>query len=705
MKKISFMFLGFASIFISSIVSNPDFLISNSQSSNDSEIETDLTFDDSNTESLESSFSENEFQVIDLTYGKGEIELTYNLYAEEVFIFLYQVAIPPNDFSGTYTSDDILLPQGENQTILLNEETVGMYVINDGTFRYEVRVGKKIKNPSTGEIIENRWDFLWIGDVSPVWKDDPILEINNIESYIDKKEIIVDYSYTPSSSSNEKAYIVVDEFNGPIVEYPGIPKEVSIGQNQSVVLDENDTWNNYELSEGNQYKITLYTENSISTNQFLVSEQFFFHGIDFTLNNIDLFPDGIEINYDLNYQENIRLGTDIKIWNKNSNDPPHWIISNDIPVGNNQTLALNNNSPWFWTPFFFPNETYVFQVSSVGTDEDGLIFVEEEITLPSINPALILNDVQEGTNNIEIEYTYEQGFPTNNEKAYLDVENKTISQKVERIELNPGNHKITLNNETMPNIFFNPGDEFEIILYTEDSVGNNIFVTEDIILDDTIISPILGLEVNYDNIYDPTQLSLRLQYVEQNDAESINSTISFYYSNGVVQTENLNINEGEKFSDKIIVDIDQYSANLSDVQLSYTFKIDGGNANYKQSEPINVKNITGNIIDNQSPTNTWSIWFWILLGGAIFLILIFSFVPIYIFFNKNKLKKNTSTKSKKEKLNGNEDMLVQREESFNIQENNDFGNLQTETYGTKTQNKKSFYGEENFDSLDSFHEL
>lgn len=237
------------------------------------------------------------------------------------------------------------------------------------------------------------------------------------------------------------------------------------------------------------------------------------------------------------------------------------------------------------------------------------------------DPKLNVNDISFTNNSIIINYNYISNNVNSNEKGYIKIENLTTKEFSE-IDLNPGKKVITIDNSVIPNVHFNPGDEFKLTFFTLNFPNENINFEKKVNLKSEINEPILGLKANYKyrNNDIPIELILELFYVQQNDASDINATFYLY--------DELN-NQIDKFvdieiSDKLIIDLNKPEyANLDKINISYTYTTRGGNKDFIQSYPISKDNVEGNVTGKSVITNDEILfWTFISVGLSIGTILI-----------------------------------------------------------------------------------
>lgn len=447
---------------------------------------------------------------------------------------------------------------------------------------------------------------------------DAVFGIKSIESSYDSFIVTYDsYSLTGNEEWSTKLEITNLTTNGPSVSH-----DVENGKNILLTVD-SKSFPEIELNPEDEIIVTLYTvgyfEDSYTTNINLTSLEDPFIAI----NDYNVGVDFIQINYtyEVGKPENNEEGY-VYVENITQNQ------IKEIPLlpGVNKTLTLNIQT--VPTVDFNLNDRFIIILgtkNAEGNDIEKNIIV----TLKGISPVVKINSFKSNTNSIQLTYSYTRGSPNGNEKAIVEVRNKTTGESGEyNKEVKAGVNTIKLNDSTVDNVSFNPGNAFEITIKTKDSETKDESTSINLVLEQ-IIKPTIGLEINYDDAYKPSSLNLELYYIIQGNSENINASVVLYDSNNTIieSFENVRINQ------KVFIDLTNKKVDA--ISVKYDNIVDG--KKYETNTPLEKTNITGNVF--AQPLNSGIAWWvWLLIGLAIaFSVIIVGVVLLYYFYyDKNK---------------------------------------------------------------------
>lgn len=519
-------------------------------------------------------------EIISLTSTTHSIDLEYKYDMggpsdkEEISIYVENTTKKEN---GIYKSP--VLP-GKNEVVTLDYSTVPgvSFNPNDG-FNITITA----TNNASGDVASDTKSTI-LNTINPVVK------INSLSPTSDS--ITVNYLYQQGEpANNEKAFIEVTNTTKSITErYNG---SIPITNSGTIILDSTNV-SNVPFEPGDNFEVKLSTMNATGqdeSNSALTT----LLSIDPIVSIDELNATDHNINMKYTYIRGNPVGNEQAIIEvKNVNDTNEkGTYNGSIIWGSQQEIILDNSTVSGVT--FDSNEEFEITLKTNNASGND-IFDTKKISIGGVAPIVSINNVNATPDSLIVTYSWTPGSAGRQEKGSILVENKTTGENGEIAVNTQGVNEIIIDELVVDGVSFNEGDNFKITFYIDD--GNDIVSdwTEETLL----ISPKWGLEANYDDINNPTLLTLKIYWVEPNSADDALITISLFDSQGGLLDSYNNV----QIDQEIVINLESYS-DLDDIKISHVWT--NLAANY-QSPPITTPfdELKGNVKEFNPPIHTSS---------------------------------------------------------------------------------------------------
>lgn len=363
--------------------------------------------------------------------------------------------------------------EGQNQTISIDNRypSTKEFEFFPGS---EFEVFLSTTNPSSGdEILTEKLSVKLLGNLATV-------EINYFA--LDPSNIIMDYTYISedlgsNTPSGEEAFAIIENID---TKQKSTEIKLEDGENKKIYFNKNNA-PNVSFIHGDEFRIDIYTKNSYAGKVFEKSKNVVFSvscpeeptnplNPTLTIDNIDFETDG--------YFSFITYYTYILGNNPTGNEKAYLYVTDlSFETPKTKSVELSSQSNYvivdeqtFPGLNFVPgNEFEIF--ASIINSSNGDFTTSKNIVKLKGGPATIkINSLAVNTEKIFMNYTYIPEEPLYDEVGYAKIINLTSQEEVDRIKLENGNDlTMTFDKQMVNEISFNPGDLFEITLYTENS--------------------------------------------------------------------------------------------------------------------------------------------------------------------------------------------------------------------------------------------